>query len=210
MDIEQTAKQLCIDYYQKQYFHQPKIDRENLCVQVENFEWNGAIYRIDLFFLHQSPSFIPYHQNFWMTHRIWMTKNGKAVKQEPVYTSNAVHPELKSKGKENIIGMFPGNYFFKKEFDFIDETLRKSPVFTFKSGPHDHFTHHVEFKAGIKDLERFEAEIIQLSNGYRIICDGEKLVPKNGLSMYDLSFEISNEGKCSSIISEIRNIPGLC
>src|ERR1700741_1749231 len=125
MDIQQAAKNITQKYFSKSYPHQPAIDMENIRVQIENFEWNGAAYRIDVFFLHQKPSFLPYHQNFWMSHRIWMTKNGNAVKQEPVYTSNAVHPELNSKAHENLMGLFPGNYYYKKELNFIDDALKK-------------------------------------------------------------------------------------
>lgn len=211
INIEETAKIITNNYFTKRYPSQPKIDLENIVIQVENFAWNGASYRIDVFFLHQKPSFLPYYQNFWMSHRIWMAKSGNAVKQEPVYTSNAIHPELKSNANENIVGLFPGNYYFKKEFDFIDHSLKnnKSPLIL-KSGPGEFFQYTFNFKNGISDLERMDAYVIQLLNGYRIVFEGEKYPTSPGLSMYDISFDISNEGKCTSITSKIREIPGLC
>src|SRR5687768_4809391 len=144
LNVEETAKIITNNYFTKRYPSQPRIDLDNIRVQVENFEWNGAIYRIDVFFLHQKPSFLPYYQNFWMAHKIWMAKSGNAVKQEPVYTSNAVHSELRDKAKENIMGFFPGNYYFKKDMDNIDLVLKNRPAFKLNFGPGGLFPYTID------------------------------------------------------------------
>ena len=129
LNIEEAAKESLRKFYAtKKYSNQPSIDMENIRVQVEEFEWSTAAYRIDLFFLHQRPSFIPYFQNFWMAHKLFMRKDGVVIRHDPVYTAWAVHsaPELIAKKYKEVLGLFPGNYYFKKEFDFIDKVLKST------------------------------------------------------------------------------------
>ncbi len=220
LNVEQAAKESLLKYYAtKKYPHQPKIDIDNIRVQVENFEWSTAAYRIDLFFLHQRPSFIPYHQNFWMAHQLFMKKDGVVIKHEQVYTSWAVHsdPELRDekKSKHELVGFFPGNYYFKKELDFIDQVLRsKKTVIKGKTGIFFTPEIQLEFKNGIADLEKSEASIVQQADGYTIHLEAEKYHNKEqtliGLHMHNMQFKIFNNQDISQVTTYQRPMYGLC
>ena len=105
LNIEQAAKQSLRQFYsRKKYPNQPDIDMDSIRVQVEEFGWQTASYRINLFFLHQHPLFTPFHQNFWMAHTLFMEKMGKVIHHDPTYTAWAVHPLLGDK-KDMDIGL---------------------------------------------------------------------------------------------------------
>ncbi|MEK6899774.1 MAG: hypothetical protein AABX05_01490 [Nanoarchaeota archaeon] len=211
-EIERIAKETLNEFYIKRYKNQPKIDLKNIRVQIEEFRWENSSYRIDLF-LRQKPSFIPYHKNFWMAHRLFMTKTGKTIKHDQIYTAWANHPDRKEEKNEKVMGFFPGNDYFKPELNFIDKILKKQPVKVKGDGLKRETRFMLKFKNGIEDLEKFEAEIIQCKEFYQITFEAEKY-PGNeqfNLSVKDrnFSFKISKNGEISEASTFVKPYYGL-
>ncbi len=123
-EIPDIARRALAEYYQDQSPN--AIDLENLVAQVEEFAWENASYRIDLFFS-QAPSFLPFNSDFVMAHRMWMRRSGEIIRSEPVYrapnlnegvTAADLPPERR--------GFFPGNRAFVRELHFIDHALKNA------------------------------------------------------------------------------------
>ena len=226
INVEEEAKNSLQKFYsKKKYPNQPEIDFKNIRVQIEEFGWKTAKYRIDLFFLHQQPSFLPYHQNFWTAHKLFMTETGEVIKHDQGYTSRAVHPDPKLNEKRKIhkdlSGFFPGNYYFKKYFDFSDEILKEEKgsikgvnTSWFNNEPHEF---QLKFKRGISDLETCEASIVEFKDYFEITIEEEKYVENGnldandlfGLSMNNFSFNIGKNKEISEVTIYLRPYYGL-
>ena len=146
-----------------------EIDLENLTVQVEEFSWQNASYRLDLFF-GQKPSFLPFNSDFVMAHRMWMRRSGEIIKSEPVYRSPNLEEGISAMSlPEERRGFFPGNRAFRKELDFIDGVLKKAgSVPGGKGGMISAPDFTLDLKHGLKFLGECGGAIVEKEKSYQV------------------------------------------
>ena len=163
-----------IEYYKERLLYYAEIDVDKLVIQIEEFKWQNAVYRIDIFFSDEI-SFIPWNSNYVMAHRMWMTISGEIVKSEPIYSnSNFQSDENQTHIPKENTGFFPGLKYFEKDLLFCHKSLASAKkVFRYETESNDSPSMHLDVDGGMNDLKGYHASIIESEKLYTIRHDVE-------------------------------------
>ena len=170
MEYPAVARRALADFYADQSPNE--IDLQNLTVQVEEFSWQNASYRLDLFFS-QKPSFLPFNSDFVMAHRMWMRRSGEIIKSEPVYRSPNIAEGVSAAAlPAERRGFFPGNRAFRHELEFIDGALKKAgSVPGIKGGMISAPGFTLDLKRGLKFLGECGGAIVEKEENYQVTIE---------------------------------------
>lgn len=210
------------------------IDIDGARVQIECFGWRNASFRIDVHF-DQKPSFTPLNTSFTRAHRLFMRRSGAVIKSDPVYRATHLQPGVdESSLPSTSRGFFPGLSAFQAQLDAVDRALRAAGCVTLPSSsppaqpaahplrawiarvlsrppPPAQASPAVAVHAGLSDLQRYQADIVETERTYRVTLDADRA----GLSMTFgpstfLVFEIEKDsGRVSPLALQRYTPPAL-
>lgn len=213
---EAAIKAEMVRYYKAHSSYAKPIDVDRLCIQIEEFTWKNASYRLSVSFRH-IPTFLPYNSNYVQAHLMLMTTSGHMVSSEPIYSS--AHP--KPGAAEDTIprdrtGFFPGITYFTDELNFVDQALRKAQVvYRYEEGEPRTRSLSIDVSRGLEDLKAFKASIMEYEEHYTILHEVEDtryafVQPYDGFTNQPLGFDSSHMvllydiAKADGRISNIR------
>lgn len=145
------------------------LDASQWRVSIEDFEWQDAVYRIDVA-VDEHPTLVPWKSAYVMAHRIWMTATGRVVQTEPIYD----RPNLANGARADALpanrrGFYPGNVHFAAQLAFLNTALQQANTI---SVPLDRLQPgtvlRYQFPRGTQDLVSGHAEVVETENDYQI------------------------------------------
>ncbi|MDR7308360.1 hypothetical protein [Rhodoferax saidenbachensis] len=145
------------------------LDTARWRVSIEDFEWQDAVYRIDVA-VDEYPTLVPWKSAYVMAHRIWMTATGRVVQTEPIYD----RPNLANGGRSDAVpasrrGFYPGNAQFAAQLDFLHTALKLAGTI---EAPMDRplpgTVLRFRFPLGTQDLASGRAEVVETETHYQI------------------------------------------
>jgi hypothetical protein len=136
-------------------FYAPnRIDATTLVANAEPFQWQSAVYRIDVVCSEQ-PVFVPYPSDFARAHRIWMSATGGEVRAESIYTT----PNFDgTSAPADRRGLYPGHAAFTAQLDAIGAVLSRARTVAAEGL-------RIAVGNGIADLARYRAGITETAEG---------------------------------------------
>lgn len=145
------------------------IDTAGWRVSIEDFEWQDAVYRIDLA-VDAYPTLVPWNSAYVMAHRIWMTASGRAIQSEPIYDRPNLPEDVRTETlPASRRGFYPGNRHFAAQLDFLGTALQNAKVITVRMDrPLPGTALHYPFPRGTQDLADGRAEVEETATDYRV------------------------------------------
>jgi hypothetical protein len=188
------------------------IDASHWRVSIEDFEWQDAVYRIDVA-VDESPTLLPWKSAYVMAHRIWMTAAGRAIKTEPIYDRpNLADGERTDDLPANRRGFYPGNRHFAAQLAFLHTALIAAGTVELAiDRPAPGLSRHYTFPLGTQDLAHGRAEVMETANDYRVQMAPPQEAAGSGLGPgYQLRFRVhKNSGKISDLQLILLTPPAL-
>lgn len=190
------------------------IDLSQITVQIEEFTWKNAIYRMDLV-VNIHPKFIPWPSTFVMAHRMWMAENGEIVYSEPIYDqpNHPPHQTISDLPKYRQ-GFYPGNSHFQTQLNFIDQALKTAETLRFpESGNHYYDRADISIATDLTDLADHRGEVTEDETHFKIKMSPRKFIPgdKNFDHYTHVNFSIDKlTAQISDVRLEIQMPPALC
>lgn len=181
------------------------IDTSHWRVSIEDFEWQDAVYRIDVA-VDEYPTLVPWKSAYVMAHRIWMTATGRAVKSEPIYDrQNLADGHGADTLPAHRRGFYPGNAHFAAELAAIGTALQKAPAFSVPMDrPQPGNLLRYQFPQGTAHLAAGRADVVEAESDFQVLMTPPD--DASGLQVgmgYQLRFRLR---KGSGEISEARLI----
>lgn len=145
------------------------IDASHWRVSIEDFEWQDAVYRIDVA-VDEYPTLVPWNTAYVMAHRIWMTAAGRAIQTEPIYD----RPNLAATDRADTLpanrrGFYPGNAHFAAQLKFLDTALKTAETINVAMDrPVPGMVLHYAFPQGTQNLAQGRAEVVETEGDYQI------------------------------------------
>lgn len=188
------------------------IDTSHWRVSIEDFEWQDAVYRIDVA-VDEFPTLVPWKSAYVMAHRIWMTAAGRAIQTEAIYD----RPNLADGARTDTLpasrrGFYPGNRHFAAQLAFLHAALQKAgPLSVTLDRPLPGTVLRYQFPLGTQDLAAGRAEVVEAEIDYRI-----QMTPPDDLSGtrlglgYQLRFRVHKDsGRVSDLQLMLLTPPAL-
>ena len=182
------------------------IETSHWRVSIEDFEWQDAVYRIDVA-VDEYPTLVPWKSAYVMAHRIWMTAAGRPVKSEPIYDRpNLAEGAQADSLPAHLRGFYPGSAHFATQLAFVNTALQNAEAVTVTmEGAHPGIVANYPFPKGIQDLASTRAEVLETESGYQI-----RTRPPGNKSGPQLRFHIHKDsGKISGARLMLLTPPAL-
>ncbi len=188
------------------------IDTSNWRVSIEEFEWQDAVYRIDVA-VDESPTLLPWKSAYVMAHRIWMTALGRTIKTEPIYDRpNLADGERTDDLPANRRGFYPGNQHFAAQLAFLHTALIAAGTVEFEiDRPTTRMGGHYAFPLGLQELARGRAEVVETESDYRVQMAPQQIAADTALGVGNqLRFRVHKDaGKISDMQLILLTPPAL-
>ncbi len=145
------------------------LDSSHWRVSIEDFEWQDAVYRIDVA-VDEYPTLVPWKSAYVMAHRIWMTASGHAVQTEPIYDRpNLANGERVDALPASRRGFYPGNAHFATQLAFLHTALKQAgTVEVPMDRPMPGTVLRFQFPLGTQDLASGRAEVVETETHYQV------------------------------------------
>jgi hypothetical protein len=161
-------------------------------VTVEDFEWNGAVYRIDVA-VDEHPIFLPWDSDYAMAHRLWMTADGGTVKSETIYTRpNRDDAVARSSMPPERLGFYPGSHSFSTTLRWIAHALQQAGPLTFAASHAPGETAvRLQFVQAWQDLVDYAAEVTERPDRYLLTLAAVPLPARTQRDINTLTLDIN-------------------
>jgi hypothetical protein len=183
-------------------------DETALRVSVEDFEWNGAVYRIDVA-VDEHPIFLPWNSDYAMAHRLWMTADGGTVKSETIYTRpNRDAAVARDSLLPERLGFYPGSRSFSVPLRWIAHALEQAGPLTFAppQAPSEAAV-HLHFAQAWQALVDYAADITERPDRYRLTLAAVALPERTHRDINTLTLDIDKATGHVSNTQFHRNLP---
>lgn len=183
-------------------------DETALRVTVEDFEWNGAVYRIDVA-VDEHPIFLPWNSDYAMAHRLWMTADGGTMKSETIYTRpNYDAAVARDSLLPERLGFYPGTHSFSTPLRWIAHALEQAGPLTFAaSHAPDETAVRLKFVQAWQDLVDYAADITERPDRYLLTLAVVPLPARTQRDINTLTLDIDKATGRVSNTQFHRNLP---
>ncbi|MDZ7939230.1 MAG: hypothetical protein U5M53_13540 [Rhodoferax sp.] len=177
-------------------------DVSKLRVTVEDFAWNGAVYRVDVV-VDEYPVFLPWNSDYAMAHRLWLAADGSPVKSETIYT----RPNLETTSASAALplerrGFYPGSRAFSVPLRFVEQALVNAGTISFARAPSPaEFRVEHGFHQGLPDVAEHMGEISERTDRYLLSMSAVPLSQRSPRDVNTMTLEID---KATGAVSNAR------
>jgi hypothetical protein len=183
-------------------------DETALRVTVEDFEWNGAVYRIDVA-VDEHPIFLPWNSDYAMAHRLWMRADGTTVRSETIYTRpNRDTTVARDSLLPERLGFYPGSHSFSAPLRWIANALEQAGPLTFAppQAPNEAAV-QLHFAQAGQALADHAAEITEQPDRYQLTLAAVPLPQRTHRDINTLTLHIDKATGRVSNTQFHRNLP---